>query len=89
MVVFMNKFLNFTIIKNLLSKLSPRKDRLQHFFYGFFLFKIALFFVAPIIALAIIFIIAFAIEIKDIKTSGFDVIDILFTVLTGLILVLW
>jgi len=89
MVVFMNKFLNFTIIKNLLSKLSPRKDRLQHFFYGFFLFKLALFFVAPIIALAIVFIIALAIEIKDIKTSGFDVIDILFTVLTGLILVLW
>ena len=89
MIVFMNKFLNFTIIKNLLSKLSPRKDRLQHFFYGFFLFKIALFFVAPIIALAIVFIIALAIEIKDIKTSGFDVIDILFTVLTGIILVIW
>ena len=89
MVVFMNKFLNFTIIKNLLSKLSPRKDRLQHFFYGFFLFKIGCLVVTALTSLAIVFIIAFAIEIKDIKTSGFDVIDILFTVLTGLILVLW
>jgi len=75
--------------KSILAKLAPRNDRLQHFFFGFFLFKLALFFVAPIIALAIVFVIAVAIEVNDLETSGFDVIDILFTVLTGLILVIW
>ena len=75
--------------KSILAKLAPRNDRLQHFFYGFFLFKFGCLVVTDLTALAIVFVIAVAIEVNDLETSGFDVIDILFTILTGLILVIW
>jgi hypothetical protein len=62
------------------------KDKLLHFIVGFFLFN-GLALVMPFLyAFIITAIIAIGKEINDLKSTGIDYIDILFTLLPGAII---
>lgn len=64
------------------------KDKLIHFFVGFFIFVIANYFTSQIIALLIVIIWGVGKELLDkyVKKTKFDVVDLLFTISAGLIL---
>jgi hypothetical protein len=62
-----------------------RKDRLLHFFFGFFIFMMLNLIMLNIEALIVTVFIAAGKEVYDlkIKETYFDLVDMLFTVLPG------
>jgi hypothetical protein len=73
-------------IQNKIIELIPH-DKCLHFMFGFILAIISLHFFSDIQSIGIIFLIALIKEIRDqIKYKGFDVVDIIFTILPIIIL---
>ena len=74
-----------------MEKYMPRVDRLMHFFVGTLIFIFAQLFVAEWVALITVSVIATGKELYDefIKKTQFDLVDLLFTILTGLILTIF
>ena len=76
-------------IEQLLSWLSAlnQPDKLQHFFYGYFIFKLSSLFAGVYIALVIVTIIAVAKELRDRKQPyhNASLLDIFYTILPGVI----
>lgn len=78
-------------IQKIIENLFP-KDKLLHFFYGFFVFYLTAILVSNIAALGITLGVAILKEASDlcIKRTRFDWVDIVFTLLSGsLITLLW
>ena len=70
------------------NKVLIRQDRANHFIYGFMIFVIANYFLNDLTALAIVAIIALLKELYDeYMYSGFDIIDLAFTITPTLILI--
>ena len=73
-------------ILEIIQMLTPRKDRLEHFFWGF-VYTIVGFVITYLtgwqdLFMIIPFTLALIKEIRDIKkSSGFDTVDFLFTVI--------
>ena len=69
-----------------------RHDRLKHFFLGSLIFIFCTLFWSNLISLGIVTIVATLKEVYDefIKGTGFDPIDLFYTILTGiLITIIW
>ncbi|MFD1292624.1 hypothetical protein ACFQ5N_02140 [Lutibacter holmesii] len=68
-----------------------QKDKLLHFFCGFFIYAIANIFLAEIYALLIVLIVAVCKELYDkyIKKTFIDYLDIGFTIFSGVILTIF
>lgn len=75
-------------VQKYITNLMPKYDRLLHFFVGFFLFELSVNFFSNIISLAILFVVGVIKELSDkyIKDSYFDITDLLFTILSGVII---
>lgn len=75
-------------IQNKIAKLLAH-DKCLHFIVGFFLAVLSLHFLSNMLSIILIFTIALMKEIRDEKVyKGFDIIDLIFTVLPVLILIL-
>lgn len=70
------------------NKILIRQDRANHFLHGFIIFVIANYFLNDLTALAIVAIVALLKELYDEYIySGFDIIDLAFTIIPALILI--
>jgi len=79
---------NYQQIQDKLIKLLPH-DKCLHFIVGFVLAILSLHFFSGIVSIIIIFLIALIKEIRDeITHKGFDIVDIIFTILPIIIMVL-
>ena len=76
-------------MKEKIAKLLP-KDKLLHFFVGFFIYVGISIFFTPLLSLLFTTVLAVLNEVVDEhkKKGAFDIIDILFTVLPAIILIL-
>jgi len=71
------------------------KDKLDHFFYGFFIYNISIYillfffplFISSIISFSLVFIIAFLKEVYDFyhPNHKFSIMDIVYTIIPGII----
>ena len=75
-------------IQEYIMEVMPKYDRLLHFGVGFFIFTTSTLLLSYTKSLIILIAIGIIKELIDkyIKKSKFDVIDLLFTILSGLIL---
>ena len=75
-------------IQEYIMEVMPKYDRLLHFGAGFFIFTASTLLLSYTKSLIILIAIGIIKELIDkyIKKSKFDVIDLLFTILSGLIL---
>jgi len=71
-------------IQNKIVELMPH-DKCLHFVFGFFIFALSNLFLNDVYSLGIVFLFALAKEIRDeISYGGFDVKDLIFTILPAL-----
>ena len=65
-----------------------RPDRLKHFFVGTLLFLVITLTFGNLIGLTIVFLVGLGKEIHDIKTSGFDIVDLIYTIAVGVVIII-
>lgn len=65
-----------------------RQDKANHFIYGFLIFIISNFFLQDYLSLLVVVLVGLGKEIYDeYKYGGFDVVDLIYTILPAMIIV--